>query len=78
MLGPQTTGSLPNGPRGRLYADEVTGQARRLEIAEAKTEGWLGKVEGLQVSLAGAEQKLRQLDRGNGQHTAVDLGACVR
>ncbi|MFC8851933.1 hypothetical protein ACFT5D_02645 [Streptomyces sp. NPDC057144] len=56
---------------------QVTGQTRRLEIAEAKTEGWLGKVESLQVSLAGAEQKLRQLGRGNGQHTAVDLGSCV-
>lgn len=26
------------------------------------------------VSLAGAEEKLRQLDRGRRQHTAVDLG----
>ncbi|MFF1918063.1 hypothetical protein ACFVYE_42370 [Streptomyces sp. NPDC058239] len=43
-------------------------------IAEAKTEGWLGEAEGLQVSLAGAEEKLRRLDRGQGQHTAVDLG----
>jgi len=43
-------------------------------IAEAETEGRLGKVEGLQVSPAGAEEKLRQLDRGHGQHTAVDLG----
>lgn len=43
-------------------------------IAEAETEGWLGEVEGLQVSLAGAEEKLRQLDRGHGQHAAVDLG----
>ncbi|WP_211370254.1 hypothetical protein [Nonomuraea turkmeniaca] len=31
-------------------------------------------IEGFQVSLAGAEEKLRQLDRGHGQHTAVDLG----
>ncbi|WP_188309873.1 hypothetical protein [Streptomyces sp. CBMA123] len=30
--------------------------------------------QGLQVSLAGAEEKLSQLDRGHGQHTAVDLG----
>ncbi|MFF7231329.1 hypothetical protein [Streptomyces sioyaensis] len=28
----------------------------------------------IQVSLAGAEEKLRQLERGHGQHTAVDLG----
>jgi hypothetical protein len=26
------------------------------------------------LSLAGAEEKLRQLDRGHGQHTVVDLG----
>jgi hypothetical protein len=45
-----------------------------VRIAEAKTEGWLGEIEGLQVSLAGAEEKLRQLDQGHGQHTAVDLG----
>jgi hypothetical protein len=43
-------------------------------IAEAETEGWLGEVEGLQVSLVGAEEKLSQLERSHGQHTAVDLG----
>ncbi|MBB2910476.1 hypothetical protein FHS43_001739 [Streptosporangium becharense] len=43
-------------------------------IAEAEREGWLGEVEGLQVSLAGVEEKLRQLDRGHRRHTAVDLG----
>ena len=43
-------------------------------IAEAEREGWLGEVEGLKVSLAGAEEKLRRLDRGHGQHAAVDLG----
>ncbi|MGY4968141.1 hypothetical protein [Streptomyces sp. NEAU-S7GS2] len=43
-------------------------------IAEAEMEGRLGEVEGLQVSLAGAEEKLRQLDRGHGQHTVVGLG----
>jgi uncharacterized Zn finger protein len=32
-------------------------------IAEAQREGWLGEVEGLQVSLAGANDKLAQLDR---------------
>ena len=30
-------------------------------IAEAEREGWLGEVEGLQVSLAGAEDKLNQI-----------------
>jgi hypothetical protein len=31
-------------------------------IIEAKREGWLGEVEGLQVSLAGAKNKITQLD----------------
>jgi hypothetical protein len=30
-------------------------------IAEAELEGWLGEVEGLQVSLAGADDKLTQI-----------------
>ena len=32
-------------------------------IAEAEREGWLGEVEGLQVSLAAAEDKLAQIDK---------------
>src|SRR6266516_1805428 len=43
-------------------------------IAEAEREGWLGEVEGLQVSLAGAQDKLAQLDRRNASRTTVDLG----
>ncbi|MCX5166284.1 site-specific integrase [Streptomyces sp. NBC_00264] len=31
-------------------------------IVEAENQGWLGEVEGLQVSLAGAENKIRQLE----------------
>jgi len=42
-------------------------------ITEAEREGWLGEVEGLKVSLAGAEDKLAQIDRRT--HAApVDLG----
>lgn len=40
-------------------------------IAEAEREGWLGSVEGLQISLAGAEDKLAQVDRRIG---VVSLG----
>ena len=40
-------------------------------IAEAQREGWLGEVEGLQISLAGAEGKLTQIDQ---RSTSVDLG----
>ncbi|HUJ82450.1 MAG TPA: hypothetical protein VLW83_11250 [Candidatus Acidoferrales bacterium] len=41
-------------------------------IAEAKREGWLGEAEGLKVSLAGAEDKLAQIDRRS--HRTADLG----
>jgi integrase len=45
-------------------------------IAEAQRDGWLGEVEGLQVSLAGANDKLAQLDRRNPgrSRTPVELG----
>jgi hypothetical protein len=43
-------------------------------IAEAEREGWLGEVEGLRVSLVGAEDKLTQLNRRRDHRTAVDLG----
>lgn len=35
----------------------------RARIAEAEMEGWLGEVEGLRVSLAGAQTKLTQTDQ---------------
>jgi hypothetical protein len=41
-------------------------------IAEAEHEGWLGEVEGLRVSLAGAEDKLAQIDRRTA--TTSELG----
>jgi hypothetical protein len=46
--------------RGRLVEIRNNLVAR---IEEATHEGWLGEVEGLEVSLAGAEDKLAQLDR---------------
>jgi hypothetical protein len=42
-------------------------------IAEAEREGWPGEVEGLQISLAGADDKLAQIDRRR-HAIAVDLG----
>ena len=42
-------------------------------IAEAEREGWLGEVEGLKISLAGAEDKLAQIDRRS-RNSPVDLG----
>lgn len=42
-------------------------------IAEADREGWLGEVEGLSISLAGANNKLAQIDR-RPPATTVSLG----
>jgi hypothetical protein len=60
------------------------GQRDRLEeiranlhdrIAEAEREGWLGEVEGLKVSLAGAEDKLAQVTASlQRKADAVQLG----
>ncbi|MFI5987855.1 tyrosine-type recombinase/integrase [Streptomyces sp. NPDC051555] len=57
--------------RGRLV--EIRDNLRD-RIAEAEREGWLGEVEGLHISLAGAEEKLAQLDRRPPNPGAVDLG----
>jgi hypothetical protein len=43
-------------------------------IAEAEREGWLGEVEGLRVSLAGAQYKLVHMDRQTPGGTAISLG----
>jgi hypothetical protein len=43
-------------------------------IAEAEQQGWAGEVEGLKVSLAGAEQKLAQLDEMARRAATVHLG----
>ena len=47
-------------------------------ISEADREAWLGEIEGLQVSLAGAEDKLAQLDRRATRSTATELGMPTR
>jgi hypothetical protein len=44
-------------------------------IAEAEREGWLGEIEGLQVSLAGAEEKLTQMEHRRHLPVAVHFGA---
>jgi hypothetical protein len=43
-------------------------------IAEAEHEGWLGEVEGLQISLAAANDKLAQIDRRSPPATSVNIG----
>jgi hypothetical protein len=59
------------GPAARLVEIRDNLIAR---IAEAEREGWLGEVEGLQVSLAGANDKLAQLDHRARNTAAIDLG----
>jgi hypothetical protein len=56
--------------RPRLVEIRDNLQAR---ITEAEREGWLGEVEGLQVSLAGAEEKLAQIDHRHAS-TTIHLG----
>ena len=43
-------------------------------IAEAEREGWLGEIEGLKISLAGADDKLAQIDRRSQPGGPVNLG----
>jgi hypothetical protein len=49
--------------------DAIRGVAR---IAEAEREGWLGEIDGLRISLSGAEDKLAQVTRRESSKT--DLG----
>jgi hypothetical protein len=43
-------------------------------IAEAEREGWLGEAEGLKISLAGARDKLAQIDRRSQAAVPVNVG----
>lgn len=43
-------------------------------ISEAEQEGWLGEIEGLKISLAGADDKLAQIDKRTNATTAINLG----
>lgn len=56
-------------PRIAEIRDNLTAR-----ITEAESEGWLGEIEGLQISLAGANDKLAQIDRRRHARQPVDLG----
>ncbi|MET9762248.1 hypothetical protein ABZ016_24875 [Streptomyces sp. NPDC006372] len=43
-------------------------------VLEAGREGWLGELEGLEVGLAGAHNKLAQLDEQDRTRQFTDLG----
>ena len=59
----------------RDFTVRASRDAPTLRIAEAQREGWLGEVEGLQVSLVGAEDKLAQLNcRSGPANNTTDLG----
>jgi hypothetical protein len=59
-------------PRIAEIRDNLTAR-----IAEAEREGWLAEIEGLKVSLAGAEDKLAQIDRRTGRNGPISLGATI-
>ena len=59
------------GQRPRLV--EVRDNLRD-RITEARDQGWLGEIEGLQISLAAADSKLTDLDRLTTRRTTVHLG----
>ena len=58
-------------PRIAEIRDNLTAR-----IAEARREGWLGEIEGLKISLAGADDKLTQIDR-RARRQPVNLGIPV-
>jgi hypothetical protein len=54
---------------------EVVRDNLEARIIEAKREGWLGEVEGLQVSLTGAKDKIALIDSTlQRKSAATDLG----
>jgi hypothetical protein len=61
-------------PAQRTRLEEIRANLHD-RIAEAEREGWLGEIEGLKVSLAGADDKLTQIDAAlRRQATTVQLG----
>ncbi|MFD6279043.1 hypothetical protein ACFWFI_26280 [Streptomyces sp. NPDC060209] len=66
-------GLLRPDPDQRPCIEDI-GENLRNRIAEAEREGWIGEVEGLKVSRAGAMQKLAQLHERTRRTTTVKLG----
>jgi hypothetical protein len=63
-------------PQQRPRLTEIISNLRE-RITEARMNGWLGEVQGLQVSLEAANRKLASLDRSieRNRHTGpTDLG----
>lgn len=64
-------------PAQRARLEEISDNLSD-RITEAEHEGWTGEVEGLKISLAGATDKLAQLDRRQTHTNTVDLGIPTR
>jgi len=62
MLWPDPT----QRPRIAEIRDNLTAR-----ISEAEREGWLGEIEGLQISLAAASEKIAQIDAATARHRQV-------
>jgi hypothetical protein len=60
-------------PTQRARLEEIRDNLES-RIIEAKREGWLGEVEGLQVSYSGVKDKLAQIDATLRKTGAVALG----
>ena len=61
-------------PAQRARLEEIRANLHD-RISEAEREGWPGEVDGLKVSLAGADDKLTQIDTAlRRQATTVQLG----
>ena len=66
-------------PQQRPRLTEIIRNLRE-RITEARMNGWLGEVQGLQVSLEAAKRKLASLDRSierNPRNGPADLGMPV-
>ncbi len=67
------SGSRTAPPATRLSSPRMTFEG---SLSEAEREGWLGEVEGLKVSLAGAEDKLAQIDATLSRRATPSKSAC--
>jgi hypothetical protein len=56
-------------PRLQEIHDKLTAR-----IAEARREGWLGEIAGLEATLTAAEQKLQTMQQLADQHAVTQLG----
>ncbi|WP_171074960.1 hypothetical protein [Nonomuraea basaltis] len=70
----EISGLVQAGVEPEHLAECFGGAAWLAEGRHRLAEGWLGEIEGLRVSLAGANDKLAQIDRRTGGQTTVDLG----